>query len=133
MATKMSGLKRLTSVALLLGLASGAALGDGWEDYAGDVGDKLGRGFANATLGWVELVKGVGIAASDEGPAFIPFGFFEGIGDTLGRTVAGAFEVVTFPIPHAPLTDPVYVWDDFDRDTRFGYFDQPKQGKAPQK
>ncbi|HWP01420.1 MAG TPA: exosortase system-associated protein, TIGR04073 family [Methylococcus sp.] len=130
---KCKGIKRAASLTLMLGLASGTAFGDGWEDYAGDVGDKLGRGLANATLGWVELVKGVGIAASDEGPAFIPFGFFEGIGDTLGRTVAGAFEVVTFPIPHAPLTDPVYVWDDFDRDTRFGYFDQPTRGKAPQK
>ncbi|CAI8718900.1 MULTISPECIES: exosortase system-associated protein, TIGR04073 family [Methylococcus] len=117
--------------AVLLGLALGSmsieSCADDWANYAGDVGDKFGRGLANASLGWVEMVKGVGIAASHDGPAFIPFGFVKGLGHTLGRTLSGAFDVVTFPIPTAPLSDPAYVWDRFDQETQYGYFEPAKR------
>jgi putative exosortase-associated protein (TIGR04073 family) len=114
---------RAAILVLALGSTSIEAFGDEWSTYGGDVGDKFGRGLANASLGWVEIVKGVGIAASHEGPAFIPFGFVTGIGHTLGRMMAGAFDLATFLIPTAPLIDPAYVWERFDQETQFGYFE----------
>ena len=120
---KLYAALRAAILVLALGLTSIEAFGDEWASYGGDVADKFGRGLANASLGWVELVKGVGIAASHDGPAFIPFGFAEGIGHTLGRMMAGAFDLATFLIPTAPLSDPTYVWERFDQETQFGYFE----------
>ncbi|QXP83028.1 exosortase system-associated protein, TIGR04073 family [Methylococcus sp. ANG] len=118
---------RAAILVLALGSTSIESYGDEWAGYAGDVGDKFGRGLANASLGWVEMVKGVGIAASHDGPAFIPFGFVKGLGHTLGRTLSGAFDLVTFLIPTAPLSDPTYVWDRFDQETQYGYFEPSKR------
>jgi putative exosortase-associated protein (TIGR04073 family) len=121
---KLYAAMRAAILVLTIGPTSVAAFGDEWTSYGGDVGDKFGRGLANASLGWVEIVKGVGIAASHDGPAFIPFGFVQGLGHTLGRTLSGAFDLATFLIPTAPLSDPVYVWERFDQETQYGYFER---------
>ncbi len=38
----------------------------------------------------------------------------------LGRVASGLADLVTCFIPTTPITNPVYVWDDFDKNTTFG-------------
>ncbi|MSU34192.1 MAG: exosortase system-associated protein, TIGR04073 family [Pedosphaera sp.] len=75
---------------------------------------KLGRGFNNMTeftrLG--ELSRSVEQHTLASGPAVgRTTGFVNGMNRSIGRTVVGAFEVLTFPIPSRPyfkMDGPVY-------------------------
>lgn len=71
---------------------------------------KLGRGLANITepirLG--ELTRSTEQTYLADGPVVAQtYGMVHGISRTIQRTVVGAFEVVTFPIPTDPLIHPV--------------------------
>ncbi|MFQ5992899.1 MAG: exosortase system-associated protein, TIGR04073 family [Nitrospiraceae bacterium] len=81
------------------------------------IGWKLGRGVANLTTGWVELPKQIYTTWKAEGwVTGILQGTVDGVGMLFGRTVAGAYEIVTFPIPippeYQPMLQPDYVWQD---------------------
>jgi putative exosortase-associated protein (TIGR04073 family) len=83
-------------------------------------GQKLGRGFANVTLGFVEIPATAAETARNEGPAMgATVGFLKGIGYSVVRTLAGAYELVTFPFPvpanYAPIMHPEYPWDRFEK------------------
>lgn len=38
----------------------------------------------------------------------------------IGRVASGLADLLTCFIPTTPITNPVYVWDDFDKNTTFG-------------
>ena len=70
---------------------------------------KLGRGVVNLTTGWLELGAQVARTTEMEGSlAGATIGLGRGVVWGVGRTLVGAIELVTFPIPN-PLTgyDPV--------------------------
>ena len=85
--------------------------------YGTGVGKKLGRGLSNIAFGWMELPKGIEdvgeqnnfIAATTWGPIY-------GLGRTVNRTLAGVYEVVTFPVPlpkdFEPLVQPEFMLGD---------------------
>jgi len=63
---------------------------------------KLGRGIANITepIRWGELSRTMEQTYLTSGPdVSYTAGFVHGVGRTIGRTVVGAYEIVTFPIP----------------------------------
>lgn len=107
---RISSLLSIASVVALTVLATGCA---GPEK-------KFGRGLANITepirLG--ELSRTMEQTAISEGPdVAYTKGFIKGLNKTIVRTVVGAYEIVTFPIPdhglgdYEPLmrqTNPVY-------------------------
>lgn len=72
------------------------------DSYATAAAGKLGRGLSNAALGWVELFRQPAINENK----------WEGVGrgfvHTIGRTLSGVGEAVTFFIPGAkiPVPDP---------------------------
>jgi putative exosortase-associated protein (TIGR04073 family) len=77
--------------------------------------NKLARGVANVTTGWLELPKQIVITYREEGLAKgLTVGPLKGIGMTLVRTAAGAGEALTFFVAYPgffePLFDPSYVW-----------------------
>lgn len=70
---------------------------------------KLGRGVVNLTTGWLELGAQVARTTETSGSlAGATIGLGRGVVLGVGRTLVGAIELVTFPIPN-PLTgyDPV--------------------------
>ena len=82
--------------------------------FADDPFTKLGRGFANALTGWVEIPKNI-YKTSKEGNAFtgMTLGLAKGAGMTIVRTGAGIYEIATFPFPlpesYKPILEPEYV------------------------
>jgi putative exosortase-associated protein (TIGR04073 family) len=78
-------------------------------------GTKFVRGVANISTGWLELPKQIHRIGTQEGWVTGTWrGPFEGLGMLIARTVAGAYEVLTFLIPvpprFQPLLQPDFVW-----------------------
>ncbi len=76
---------------------------------------KLGRGLANAVTGWIEIprqmrdeseVSGLGVG--------LTWGLAEGVGYAIARTIAGVYEIVSFPVPmpedYRPVIDPLLLF-----------------------
>ena len=79
------------------------------------IGTKLLRGVANLTTGWVEIPKQIYEVSKNEGWVAGTFrGPFDGIAMFAARTMAGAYEIVSFPLPippgYRPMVRPEYVW-----------------------
>ena len=78
---------------------------------------KLFRGVTNTATGWLEIPKQIAKTSQESGagPGFT-WGFAKGIGWAIGRTVVGAYEIVTFPFPipeeYRPVMQPEYVLSD---------------------
>lgn len=76
---------------------------------------KFGRGFGNLITGWLELP--VQIFQTTERSGSFPGmteGFARGVVLGIGRTLVGAVELVTFPIPnpttgYGPVVEPEFV------------------------
>ncbi len=80
------------------------------------ISTKFARGVANFTLGWMELPKQVYVVGTNEGwVAGALRGPFDGLGMFVARTIAGAYEILTFPVPippsYGPMLRPEYVWE----------------------
>ena len=79
------------------------------------VGHKLMRGVVNVATGWLEMPKQVYRTFRDEGAIRGIFkGPIEGLGMFIVRSAAGAYEILTFPIPvpagYEPMFQPEYIW-----------------------
>jgi putative exosortase-associated protein (TIGR04073 family) len=109
--------RSLVMVGLILALAAGMSFGE--EPLARDDGfgrnggagmwEKAGRGMSNVTLGFlVEWPKTVILETEASGPLFgLTVGLIKGMGLGLGRTLVGAYEVATFPLPNGSDFGPV--------------------------
>jgi putative exosortase-associated protein (TIGR04073 family) len=85
------------------------------QEVADGMGTKLARGVANFATGWVEIPKQIYYTTKEDGwGKGLAVGPFKGIVMMLVRTVSGAAEVLTFPVPYPgfyePFFDPAYVW-----------------------
>ncbi len=79
------------------------------------IGTKLLRGAANFATGWVEMPKQIYLVGQQEGWVTGAIrGPIDGLGWFVARTLGGAYEVLTFPVPipleYQPLFTPEYVW-----------------------
>jgi len=79
------------------------------------IATKFIRGAANFTTGWMELPKQVYLVGQREGWVTGALrGPIDGLGMFIARTIGGAYEVLTFPIPlppqYQPMLHPDYVW-----------------------
>lgn len=79
------------------------------------IGAKFARGVANFCLGWTEVPKQIYLASRDEGWLTGALrGSVDGLGWFVARTVAGMYEIFTFPLPlpphYQPLVTPDFVW-----------------------
>ncbi len=86
-------------------------------DYGTGASRKLGRGVANVALGWLDIFKGVeDVGEENNFIAAVTWGPLFGAGKAVGRTLAGVYEVATFPFPAPTNFDPVvypeFVLDD---------------------
>ncbi len=88
--------------------------------YPARVSAKLGNAIVNATTGLGEIPKAIMIANRTEGPAYAATaGVVTGFVHMMGRTLNGAYDLVTFMIPTKPIITPDYVWQDYDKETNY--------------
>lgn len=85
------------------------------QEVADGMGSKFARGVANIATGWIEFPKQIYLTKEEDGwGRAVAVGPIKGIVMMLVRTVSGAVEVLTFPVPYpgfyGPLFDPAYVW-----------------------
>jgi putative exosortase-associated protein (TIGR04073 family) len=82
------------------------------------MGKKLGRGIVNVATGWVELPMNIyDTSVETNNPLMgMTYGTLKGIGMTVVRTGAGAYDVVTFlfPVPqdYEPILQPEFVFEE---------------------
>jgi putative exosortase-associated protein (TIGR04073 family) len=92
------------------------------ESYRIDAGEKLLSGIANVATGVVELPKTIIVTSQRENVFYgMTVGMVKGIMHMAGRTLIGALNVATFPLPTDPWVDPQYIWEDFETETSYRY------------
>lgn len=91
------------------------------EIYFSRAGMKILSGVANVATGWMELPKNISIwSQRDSNPLIgVTEGTLWGIYHTVGRTANGAVDFLTFWLPTYPIPNPVFVWDDFSKETDY--------------
>lgn len=90
------------------------------DDYFQDSADKFASGIVNATTGWIELPKNIVLVSQADGPLYgISLGIGKGIMHSVGRSLVGIANAATFFIPTKPSMSPLYVWDDFSKETTY--------------
>ena len=92
------------------------------QSYQNIMGEKFVSGIANVATGVIELPKNIVLTSQDKGIHYgMTIGLVSGVAHTIGRTVVGLMDVVTFMIPTGPSSvQPQYVWNDFSRETTYG-------------
>lgn len=91
------------------------------QSYPVAASEKLVNGVTNAVTGIIELPKTVILTSRRDGVAYgLTIGLVTGIMHTIGRTVFGALDAVTFFIPTQPTVRPHYIWQDFNKETIYG-------------
>ncbi|WP_367025252.1 exosortase system-associated protein, TIGR04073 family [Methylococcus sp. ANG] len=114
--------KPLSVPALLLLAGIGAAMPAAQaDDYGTTTTLKLGSGLSNLTLGWLEIPKNMINTSNQTNVLFgISGGLFKGLLHTVGRTLTGAVDFLTFPVPTEPIAHPEFVWQKFSDETSYG-------------
>lgn len=83
------------------------------------MGDKLLRGAANIAYGWLEIPKNMVNEVDRGGAIYAPLGLGKGLAYMAGRLAVGVAELVSFPVPTAPLAQPPLPWHYTDTETVF--------------
>lgn len=97
---------------------------DAWQRK---VANKAQIGLDNIATGWVELPKSVAHTYNETNFLFaITGGVIKGVVHAVARTGAGLWDLFTSPLPSEPIPNPYRVWDDWQRETRYGPVFAPK-------
>lgn len=115
---------RKAKLRIIVGLVAGLTfcVTPAQADTEGGPLRKLGRGAANLATGWLELPFQI-LRTTEGSGAFAgaSVGFTRGLAFGVGRTLVGALEVVSFPLPnpttgYRPIIEPEFVtFRDADR------------------
>ena len=112
-------MKRILSMTLLVTLIFGSFSAPVFAEAetGAMVVTKLFRGIANAATGWMEIPKQMSLVWQESGPGSgVSWGLIKGVGYAVARSVAGAYDIVTFPFPipegYKPIIQPEYVLSD---------------------
>ncbi len=112
-------MKKLCKTAFIIAVLS-VSYNASASSYPARLGAKLGNGLANAVTGIAEIPKTIMVSNRKEGVAYAATaGVITGMVHMVGRTLSGAYDLVTFMIPTKPIVTPDYIWDDFDKETSY--------------
>lgn len=88
--------------------------------YGEAVAEKLGSAAANLVLSPLEIPKNIINTTNDAGLALgLTGGVAKGFLHMAGRFLSGTVDLVSFPLPTEPLTNPRYVWQGYAVETRY--------------
>lgn len=91
-----------------------------YRGYGTEVGMKLGSALSNIALGWLEVPRTVLATTNQVNLALgLSGGVVKGILQTMGRTLTGVVDLLSFPLPTQPIAEPQFVWQNFDVETRY--------------
>jgi len=94
------GFSAVALIGLSVPTTSYSATGSDVQEYTEGSGMKLARGIVNASLGWVEVFRGIYDKTLEHDPVTgLIYGSLYGTGMTVVRTVSGAYEAGTFLFP----------------------------------
>jgi len=106
----MKKIYKLAVIAILLMNVSSAE--------ANSAAQKLGRGLAGMTCGFLELPGNIVKETNAKGIAGLPNGFAKGLGMIVTRELVGVYEFISapFPVPanFKPVLQPEYPWSYFN-------------------
>jgi putative exosortase-associated protein (TIGR04073 family) len=81
--------------------------------------EKLGRGLAGMTCGFLELPGNIVNETKKQGAVGVPLGLAKGVGMIVTRELVGVYEFISapFPVPAGfrPILSPEYPWSYFDK------------------
>lgn len=110
--------KSLIIISIIFFLSTQVAIAQSYQNTAGE---KVATGITNMVTGFVEIPKNIVLNSEKNGvPYGMTVGVISGVMHAVGRTVVGAFDVITFMIPTGPSVYPYYVWENFSRETTYG-------------
>lgn len=90
------------------------------DSYLTGFSNKLSQGITNMATGFWEIPKNViNISAEDNMFVGLSWGLLRGTGHGISRTLVGAVEFISSPIPSSEFAAPAYVWDRFSEDSRY--------------
>lgn len=119
----MKTISRMAIVFLLLPLFAPAAHAENItpDIYFNRAGTKIVSGIANAATGWMELPKNLAIWNEKDDQIVIGTidGLLWGMFHTAARTANGAIDLATFWLPTYPSPNPVFIWEDFWKETEY--------------
>ncbi|MCM8812107.1 MAG: exosortase system-associated protein, TIGR04073 family [Candidatus Omnitrophica bacterium] len=116
-------MKKILAAFMIIGLVMAAAAQPALaaeEETGALVVKKLFRGIANAATGWMEIFKQTSLVWQEDGPGVgLSWGLAKGVGYAIARSVLGAYEIVTFPVPvpegYRPIMQPEFVMSDLEQ------------------
>jgi len=109
--------KRIFLILLLMQSVSFAQA----DSYFDQVGEKLAVGTSNVALSWLEIPKNILVTSHQHNVLVgVSAGTMKGVLHMMGRTLLGAFDLVTLPIPSESIVKPAYVYQNFKVETRYG-------------
>src|SRR3989338_707341 len=97
-------MKKLFCAVLIISLVlslTGLSYADSGKDMASGAMDKAGRGLKNLCLGWTDIPLSIYNVTNDSKNAVLGLtvGFWDGFKKAFPRTISGAVDLATFPIP----------------------------------
>ena len=112
---------KFLSTCLLSGLLLAPTLkADEHHSYLSCFTSKVSQGFFNMAGGVVEIPKNIVNISSDSNILLgMSWGLLRGVVHTVDRTLIGAVEFLSSPIPSDEFISPAYPWERFSEDTRY--------------
>jgi putative exosortase-associated protein (TIGR04073 family) len=109
----------MTTLVVSLGLGAAAAPGAAWAESKYTPARKVGRGFANTTMGVVAIPGQMYKQSKERGAAIgVPLGFVMGIGWFVASELVGVYEILTCPFElpkeYRPILQPEFPWEYFE-------------------
>ncbi len=102
------------------------------QSYGDRMGEKALNGFVNMNTAILEMPKNTINTINDSNFVLgLIGGAIKGALNTAGRMTAGLADLMTFWLPTQPISQPGYVWDDFDADTTYGKTFRLQKNKQP--
>jgi putative exosortase-associated protein (TIGR04073 family) len=113
---------RAVVAAVVIALALGAVVPDAAHAAAKSrytSARKVGRGFANTTLGFLAIPGQMTVQTRERGAAAgLPIGFGMGVGWFIASELIGVWEILTcpfeFPAGYKPILEPEFPWQYFE-------------------
>lgn len=111
--------KNVLAICALTGALMGSQAAQA-ESYLAGFSDRVSQGFANTTMGFLEIPKNVVNITNDSNILVgSTWGLLRGAFEGTSRSLVGVAELLTSPFPIDELAAPAYPWQRFSEDSQY--------------